>query len=183
MPQTCMRERAPRNRSSTLSAFLLHLFFFFGHWAQAQSWIRPPGAEHSLKLTTRHYGLRTKGRANPTCSLFTATVGLLLCAFWPLRGGPLTRELNYHGNSHRQAHVSLSLSLPAQWDILTQSKTFHRKHTTPNVPLLHLCVSTQIQPLFFLVFFFLFLFHVLHPSFSLPPQKEVPLNGGIEEKF
>lgn len=67
-----------------------------------------PGAEDSLKLTTRHYAFRTKGRANPTCSLFTAVVGLLLCAFWPLRGGPLTRELNYHGNSHRRAHVSLS---------------------------------------------------------------------------
>lgn len=170
--------------STSLCAFLLH-HLFFCHWAQAWGWIRPPGAEDSLKLTTRHYALRTKGRANPTCSLFTAAVGLLLCAFWPLRGGPLTRELNYHGNSHRQAQVSLSLSfalaLSAQWDILTQRKTFHRKHTTPNMFLYCAIVLALKFSLSSFSFFSLPFF-----TFSIPPspcRKRSPWMVGLKKSF
>lgn len=86
-----------------------------------------------------------------------------------------------HTDKLKSLSLSFALALSAQWDILTQRKTFHRKHTTPNMFLYCAIVLALKFSLSSFSFFFPSLFHVLHPSFSL--QKEVPLNGGIEEEF
>lgn len=66
---------------------------------------------------------------------------------------------------------------------MTQRKTFHRKHTTPDMFLYcAIVLALKFSLSSFLVFPPLFSFSI-PPSLFFSSQKEVPLNGGIEEKL